>query len=152
EARYSSVAELAADLRRYLADEPILARPPTTMAQLRRFARRHRTLVGGVIATFVTLISGIVATTLQAERTREAAARAENEARTGRRVTEFLSSTYSALNPNRLDGSSLRATDLLARDAARAEEQFVSEPAVLAEILDVIGEAYLEMGMMESAG
>ena len=54
--RYQSAAELAADLRRYLAHEPIEARAPTTIYQLRKFARRHVALVGGVAATVVALV------------------------------------------------------------------------------------------------
>lgn len=60
ERRYQSAGELAADIQRYLANEPVLARRTSTMYQLRQFARRNRALVGGVIATFLTLIGGIV--------------------------------------------------------------------------------------------
>ena len=49
--RYASAADLAADLRRWLAHEPILARPPSALYHLRKFARRHKGLVGGVVAT-----------------------------------------------------------------------------------------------------
>src|SRR6202165_3363470 len=42
--RYASAADLAADLRRHLADEPITARPASASYQLRKFARRHKTL------------------------------------------------------------------------------------------------------------
>ena len=34
----------ASDIRRYLNDEPIVARPPSTWYQVRKFARRHRGL------------------------------------------------------------------------------------------------------------
>ena len=43
--RYASAADLAADIRRYLGDEPITARPPSAGYQLQKFARRHRALV-----------------------------------------------------------------------------------------------------------
>ena len=49
--RYPSAADLAADLRRWLDHEPILARPPSALYHLRKFARRHKALVGGVAAT-----------------------------------------------------------------------------------------------------
>jgi tetratricopeptide (TPR) repeat protein len=72
ERRYASAAELAADIRRYLADEPILARPASTAYQLQKFARRQKALVTGVAAVFVVLAGGIVASTWQAARaTRE---------------------------------------------------------------------------------
>jgi WD40 repeat protein/tRNA A-37 threonylcarbamoyl transferase component Bud32 len=50
ERRYQSASELAADIRRHLSDEPIAARPATTLYQLRKFARRNRKLVVGVAA------------------------------------------------------------------------------------------------------
>lgn len=56
--RYASAAGLAADLRRHLRDEPILAREPSTIYHLGKFARRHRGLVGGAVATTVTLVAG----------------------------------------------------------------------------------------------
>ncbi|MFN9273818.1 MAG: protein kinase domain-containing protein [Planctomycetia bacterium] len=40
--RYDSAAELAADLDRWLADEPTRARPPAWHESARRWARRHR--------------------------------------------------------------------------------------------------------------
>ena len=70
--RYQSASELAADIRNYLDNRPIAARPPTTFYQLKMFARRNRTLVGGVLATFVALLIGIIGIAVQAERvTRE---------------------------------------------------------------------------------
>ena len=70
--RYPSAAALAADIRSYLADEPIAARPASTAYQLQKFARRHRALVGGVAAVFVALAAGTVVSTWQALRAREA--------------------------------------------------------------------------------
>lgn len=85
--RYSSAADLAADIRRYLNDEPIIARPATTAYQLRKFARRHRAIVGGVVAVFVVLIAGVLVSTWQAVRARRAeqtARQAEAQARSDR--------------------------------------------------------------------
>lgn len=79
--RYQSAAELATDLRRFLHNEPISARPPSAVYQLRKFARRNRALVAGVLAAFAALLGGMILTTWQyvlAERARaEAAKRAE---------------------------------------------------------------------------
>jgi len=66
ERRYQSASDLAADLRRYLADEPVLAQPATTLYRLRKFARRNKPLVIGVVAAFGALIVGIIGTTSQA--------------------------------------------------------------------------------------
>lgn len=56
--RYQTAADLAADIRRFLDDQPLVARPASTIYQLRKFARRNRTLVGGVIATILALALG----------------------------------------------------------------------------------------------
>ena len=74
--RYGSAAEMAADIRRHLQDEPIVARPPSTTYQLQKFARRHKAVVGGVAAVFVVLVAGIFTSTWQATR----ATRAERAA------------------------------------------------------------------------
>ena len=58
--RYSSAAELAADIRRFLASEPIHARPTSAMIQLRKFARRNKAVVGGALATLAVAIVGAV--------------------------------------------------------------------------------------------
>ncbi|MCO6436603.1 MAG: protein kinase [Phycisphaerae bacterium] len=83
--RYGSAAELAADIRRYLNDEPIVARPASTTYQLKKFAKRNKGLVGGVMTAFVVLIAGTAVSlwlAVQADRARaaEAAQRERAEA------------------------------------------------------------------------
>ena len=60
ERRYQSAAGLAADIRRSLASEPIVAHPPSTFYQLRKFAKRHTGLVAGLVLSFVILLAGTV--------------------------------------------------------------------------------------------
>lgn len=61
--RYASVAELAADLRRIIHDEPIEARAASTWYQLSKFARRNRGLVAGVVVAFLAITIGLAAAT-----------------------------------------------------------------------------------------
>ena len=87
--RYSSAAELAADITRYLKDEPIVAQPPTASYQLRKFARRHKALVGGVAAVFVVLVAGVVVSTwlaIRASRAEHAAVQERDRAAAAGRV------------------------------------------------------------------
>ncbi|MGE3311550.1 MAG: WD40 repeat domain-containing serine/threonine protein kinase [Limisphaerales bacterium] len=54
--RYASVADLAADLERHLAHEPVTAGPRTAGYFARKFARRHRlafALSAGILAAFL---------------------------------------------------------------------------------------------------
>ena len=57
--RYDSAAAIGADLERWLRHEPVEARPPGTLYQLRKFARRNRALVAGTAAVLVGLVVGV---------------------------------------------------------------------------------------------
>jgi WD40 repeat protein/predicted Ser/Thr protein kinase len=113
--RYSSAADLAADLRRWLAHEPILARPPSALYHLRKFARRHTGLVGGVVATAVALVLGLLGTILFAVGEARQRGLAEKNARTA------LSQAYRA----RLAAA---AASLSAHDVTDAAHQLDEAP------------------------
>jgi hypothetical protein len=53
--RSPTARELADDLGRFLRDEPVLARPPSALYQLGKFAKRHKAVAAGVAAVFVAL-------------------------------------------------------------------------------------------------
>jgi serine/threonine protein kinase len=55
--RYESAAALAADVRRYLAGEPILARPPSRLYVVRKRLRKHRLGVAAVVGTLALLLT-----------------------------------------------------------------------------------------------
>jgi tetratricopeptide (TPR) repeat protein len=58
--RYATVSGLAADLRRYLDDEPVQACPPSAWYRFRKFARRHRAglAMAGLILSVLVLLGG----------------------------------------------------------------------------------------------
>lgn len=72
--RYATAGSLAADLRHYLRDEPIAARPPSRIYTLRKFVRRNKTVVVATALVFLSLSAGLVAALVSAI---EAAARNE---------------------------------------------------------------------------
>ncbi|MBW8780320.1 MAG: serine/threonine protein kinase [Verrucomicrobia bacterium] len=57
--RYSTAQGLAIDVRRYLNDEPVVARPPGGFYQLGKLVRRHRLAVVAGAAIFATLLGGL---------------------------------------------------------------------------------------------
>ncbi len=54
--RYESASALAADVQRYLHDEPVLACPPSAGYRLRKFVRRHQRGLGTALLAAVLLI------------------------------------------------------------------------------------------------
>jgi serine/threonine protein kinase/WD40 repeat protein len=77
--RYASANELAQDLRRYLADEPVLAGPPSASYRLRKLLRRHRGAALAAVVVLLALVGGIVGTTWGLIRATDARGVAEQE-------------------------------------------------------------------------
>src|SRR5262249_51351635 len=77
--RYETANGLAMDVQRYLADESILARPPSAGYRLRKFARKNRRLLATMAGFMLLLIAGVVASTWQAFRARNAEVAAQVE-------------------------------------------------------------------------
>jgi WD40 repeat protein/predicted Ser/Thr protein kinase len=89
--RYPSAADLAADLRHWLAHEPIQARPPSALYYLRKFTRRHKALVGSLAGIVAALAVGLIGTILFALRETQQRSRADaqtQEAQANARLAE----------------------------------------------------------------
>jgi tetratricopeptide (TPR) repeat protein/predicted Ser/Thr protein kinase len=153
--RYDSAAALADDVRRHLAHEPILARPPSAGYVLAKFARRNRTLVTAGTAVFFVLVAAVIVTTREKDRARAAAAvatgrlaRAETEARKFQEVALILEEVLAQADPYQTAGepSVVRVLERLTR---RVET--VREPEVEAALRHNLGSAYAALGRDEEA-
>ncbi len=81
--RYESATSFADDVQRYLAHEPVVARPPSRVYKLAKFMRRNRVVVGAAALVVFALIAGSAAATIglvRAERGRKDARAAEGRA------------------------------------------------------------------------
>jgi eukaryotic-like serine/threonine-protein kinase len=134
--RYASVEAFAADLRRHLAHEPLLARPEPAWSRLRKFLRRHRWAVGAGAALTLSLVGGTAAALWQAAQARagrDAALRAQALAEAQTDLSDFLISELS------VGQSSAAAVAVLDRAAVLARAQFPAGSAMRAELLlDVV--------------
>jgi serine/threonine protein kinase/tetratricopeptide (TPR) repeat protein len=72
--RYESASAFAADVRRHLDDEPVLACPPSAGYRLRKFVRRNKAVLGvsGLTIFFLVLIGGGAGAALRDRAAREA--------------------------------------------------------------------------------
>jgi serine/threonine protein kinase/tetratricopeptide (TPR) repeat protein len=77
--RYETASAFAADVRRYLSDEPVQACPPSAAYRLRKFARRNKGLVLGTSLVVLSLAAGAVGTTTGLFQALAAQARAVTE-------------------------------------------------------------------------
>jgi serine/threonine protein kinase len=138
--RYETANAFAADVQRYLNDEPVQACPPSLKYRLRKFMRRNRGAVTAGLALATLLVLGTVGTSiglawaLRAERTASVAARAEIQAKNklkqtldDERVDAYyrrIALAYRELSADNL-GLALKLLDECPRDLRRWEWHFL---------------------------
>ncbi|MHC4216998.1 MAG: serine/threonine protein kinase [Planctomycetota bacterium] len=142
--RYQSARDLADDVRHYLSDEPIVARPASTFYQLRKFARRNKTLVGGVAAVFVVLVAGIIGIGI-------ALAQARREADRASLINAFLEETLVSADPYFGKGKDTTIVDLLDDAAAELDARFGSRPDIAVRMRTLVGRTYKNLAMYREA-
>jgi serine/threonine protein kinase/Flp pilus assembly protein TadD len=100
--RYETANGLARDLQRYLADEPVEARPPSAGYRLRKFLRRNKGPVLAAGLVLLALVGGVIGTTLgmvHAEQRRVEAEQArEREAEQREKAEKARDRTRQALD------------------------------------------------------
>ena len=158
ERRYSSAAALAEDLGNHLAGRPVTAAPDHWSYRCRKFVKRHRVSVIATILVMATAIAGVCGIVWQAQKTREQALHASAEARNAIEqahradaVREFLIGVLDQAKPDATQGKPILAHDLLDRAVARLEENVDVPNAVRADVLDILGKLYFDMGDYERA-
>ncbi len=158
ERRYQSAVELAQDIRRYLAGEAIVGRPPSIVYQLRIFARRHKALFGALTAIFVVLAVGLVVSSgmyLRAERERDRALASEDRALASEEEAEaaikFLSDTLASVDPAEVQGREMTVEGMLDKAAKDIDTAFPDQPLVEATLHRTIGNTYYALGTYPTA-
>jgi len=157
--RYESARALQRDLERLLAHEAIVARPPSTVYQVRKFVRRHRTLVGSAALLALSLglgAAGIVHRSIDLAAERDAAEAAQLTAdrsrRTAEAVTGVLARMIGGVSPDVARGRDTALLEGLIEDALiDAERTLANEPEAFAEIQVTLGSALNRMGRMADA-
>ena len=151
EERYPSAEELSADIERRLSDEPVHAAPPSAWYRLRKGLKRNRLAVAAASSLIVSLVLGVVGTSLGLLRAREEAAAAREALQQSEVTVRFLNELFTDVDPRRLQGREASARDLLDQGAARIDEEFAEQPSARAELLRTVGDIYVQMGLTEEA-
>ncbi|TAH38037.1 MAG: tetratricopeptide repeat protein [Planctomycetota bacterium] len=148
--RYQSAGELASDIQRYLKNEAISARPASTWYQLRKFARRNRVLVGGVLATFLALGAGLVVSATQYVRAADARDLAEDAGEEARAINTFLLEMLGSADLTKL-GREAKVAQALDAASAVVGSSFADRPRVELGVREILARTYLSLGMFEEA-
>lgn len=132
--RYDTANALALDLRRHLRNEPVTAGPPSAAYRIGKFVHRHRVQVAAAGLVLLSLVAGVVATSLALNETRKQRALAElaREEAIGRadelsQVVAFQSSLLAQLDPERIGQSLIAEMNERLQDAM--EDKPVPESA-----------------------
>jgi serine/threonine protein kinase len=142
--RYPSAAALGEDVRRLLADHPILARPPSTVYHLRKLVARHKVIATLACVLALVLVGFAGAMTVMFGRQRVERSRAE-------RVSSFLEQMLASADPTIARGEDVLVRDVLDDAAAKLEEELGDEPGVKASLQLTLARTYTNLGLYAAA-
>ena len=140
--RYASVTAFAEDLRHYLRQQPILARPDTLAYRAKKFVQRNRTPVALSLLALMATLAGATGTLLQARTSRlerDFAFRQLARAERVNNLNELLLTDVAPL------GKPLAADELLKREERIVEREH-DDAANHVEMLVSIGGQYSGAG------
>ena len=147
--RYTSASELASDIRRHLAHEPVLAGAPSTSYRMRKYARRHRVGVTAAALVLVALVAGGVIAAIGYGRALRAERLARREAEASAQVADFLVELFHASSPDTTKGQTITARTLLDEGTRRIESAVQTDPLVRARLLAAMGDSYLNLAAFD---
>jgi eukaryotic-like serine/threonine-protein kinase len=142
--RYGTPLELAEDITRYLAHQPVKARPASISYRLRKYIRRNL-IVLGVGAVITALLAGFaIAQSMQLRKTIRERDRAD-------RIADLMTGIFKASDPNERLGGTVTAGELLDKAAAQIDSGLSQDPELKTGMMHVIGRAYMYQGLYHRA-
>jgi serine/threonine protein kinase/tetratricopeptide (TPR) repeat protein len=150
--RYGSVDQFAADVRRFLNREPVVARQGNWLYYSQRFVRRHAFGVSASAASVMFIIAFAVAMSIQTQRIAAERDRVSKESETAEAVSDFMEGVFSQADPYVVQGKrELTARELLEKAGKDIRDNLQQQPEVRARLLEAIGRAFRRRGDPESA-
>lgn len=149
--RYPTVSEFAADLKRYLGSEPIIAHRPSAMYSLRKYVARHKigTAVG-VLVTALVLTFGVTMMMMSVRITAESHA-AEMERAKIVTLATFMTSLLDSADPYKKAGKDVTVRAVLDAAGVNAEGTFEDAPEIRVPLEYTVGSMYRKLGLFDQA-
>jgi tetratricopeptide (TPR) repeat protein len=151
ERRYASVPELADDLRRHLAHEPVTAGPPSAIYRLRKLVRRHRYGFAASAAVLVVAALGLWATWSNAALARERLMERNVQLEIANEANAFLTRVLSAVRPRPGAEREVTLRAFIDASAAALDADPPGHPAVEAQVRCTLAETYGQLGLHAEA-
>ena len=148
--RYESANGLTVDIQRYLNNEPILARPPSTGYRLRKFFRRHKMGVVAAVLVSFALIVGVAGLTIGLTEAVKAKNEALRQAEKVEAINDFLNSMLSSPDPSK-DGRDVKVIDILDQAREKLGGSFQDKQEIEASVRHTLGETYEAIGVYEKS-
>ncbi|HYC77208.1 MAG TPA: serine/threonine-protein kinase [Planctomycetota bacterium] len=148
--RYSSVDQLATDLRRLLEHRPVLARPASWVTRATKFVRRNRwpTAAGAVVVVALAFgAAGVYRGMLAAREEARLGWRAHSQAV---QVSRFLEDLLGALNARTTDAPAAREA-LLDDAASKIDRSFADYPETEGRLRMAVAQLYLDAALPDKA-
>ncbi|HTZ58044.1 MAG TPA: tetratricopeptide repeat protein, partial [Acidobacteriaceae bacterium] len=138
--RYASPSELAADIERYLRNEPVSAHVPSRAYRARKYIRRHRVGVGLASAVLLLLVGFAIAQTIELRAIRKERDRAD-------RVTAFMTGMFKVSDPSAARGNDIRVREVLDKASTQIVNGLAKDPEDQARLMQVMAEVYRNLGL-----
>ena len=151
EKRYASAHDFAEDVRRHLSGHPVQAQRQTAVYRARRFVLRNRWAVAATSLGVILVAAYAITLTVQRGHVERALAEATVEAEKAQQVTDMMLELFESSERGKAFSDTLTARELLKRAKVRARG-LTTRPAVVAQMLDVIGQIHLQFGDYALAG
>ena len=158
--RYDTANGLAADLKRHLDNEPVLARPPSAAYKFQKAFRRNKLVLAAGTAVATALIVGLTFSVWQAVRAtraekqaNEEKAQALTEKANAQAALKFIQDdVLSQASPGFQPDRNLTVRTLLDQVTDRLDQESGRPPLVEASIRQTLGSVYTELGDYAKAG
>lgn len=145
--RYPGVETLSADLRRFLARRPVLARRGRHWYRARLFVQRNRWPLAAGSALVLAITVGLIASLLALQRARVATALAERREVQLRRTVDFQQSMLDSVDIQAMGHAISMAQHKQVRQALEAEDR----GADLTRLKDILDRAFARIGSTDVA-
>ena len=150
ERRYGSARELGDDLRRFLSERTVTARPPTRAYRVAKFWRRHRTEATALSVALLGLVAGAVSLAIGLQEARREAQSARVALSASEATTEFLVDLFRGADPTAPEGD-LSVGELLDRGAEQMALGLADQPLARGRLLHTLADVYMERGDYDRA-